>query len=213
LFAQIIPASEDKDKLERIDIIHYAKPGNGEKAKTTTCYKLLGYKWKTLPINYVINPSNPQGLSEEFITSAVSASAETWDAATSKELFNDAYSVNYSIQYGVQDFKNAIVLADYPNDNVIAITSYWRNPRTKAMVEFDIKFNTRFAWGDATINPSVMDLQDIATHELGHGVGLADVYNSACSEVTMYGYSGYGETKERTLESADITGLQLMYGA
>ena len=57
-----------------------------------------------------------------------------------------------------------------------------------------------------------MDLQNIATHELGHSAGLNDIYSSTCSEVTMYGYSSYGETKKRTLEQPDITGLQKIYG-
>ena len=210
----IAESDKQKDKLERIDLIHYAKPENpGKPGKTETCYKLFGYNWKILPVSYVINPSNPQGLDEGFITSAISASAKTWDLATTSELFNNNYIINYSVNYGVFDYKNAIVFGDYPNDNVIAVTSYWRNPKTKALVEFDILFNTRYAWGDATINPELMDLQNIATHELGHGVGLADLYSTFCSEVTMYGYSTYGETKERSLETADITGLQAMYGA
>lgn len=57
-----------------------------------------------------------------------------------------------------------------------------------------------------------MDLQNIATHELGHGVGPGDIYSSSCSEVTMYGYSSYGENKKRALEQQDIIGLQKMYG-
>jgi tryptophanase len=47
----------------------------------------------------------------------------------------------------------------------------------------------------------------------GHGVGLDDVYDTACSEVTMYGYSTYGEIKKRDLETPDIIGLQKLYGA
>jgi len=58
-----------------------------------------------------------------------------------------------------------------------------------------------------------MDLENIAVHELGHTVGLSDIYSTACSEVTMYGYSTEGETSKRTLEQPDITGLQRMYGA
>jgi len=57
-----------------------------------------------------------------------------------------------------------------------------------------------------------MDLQNIATHEIGHGVGLADVYQTACSEVTMYSYSTEGEIIKRTFETPDITGLQKLYG-
>lgn len=200
-------------QLDRVDFIHYAKPENpGKTPKTGTCYKLMGVKWSSVPVNYVINPSNSQGLDENFVTSAISTSAETWDAATSSELFNNDYSVNYSIVYGVQDYKNAIDFGDYLDDNVIAVTSVWYTRVGKRIVEFDQRYNTRFSWGDADVNSSLMDLQNIATHELGHGVGLDDIYSSSCSQVTMYGYSTEGETSKRTLEQPDITGLQNMYG-
>jgi len=199
--------------FEKATFVHYAKSQNPKPAKAATCYKLMGVKWGTLPVNYAINPSNPQGLEEGFVTSAISTSAEMWDAATSKELFNDAYGVDYTVQYGVQDFKDAIAFGDYPNSGVIAVTSVWYNRFTRRIVEFDMLFNTDFAWGDATVDPAKMDLQNIATHELGHSVGLSDIYSSACSAVTMYGYSNYGETQKRSLEQPDITGLQKIYGA
>lgn len=206
------PVIDENWELERIDFIHYAKPENlGNPGKTETCYKLMGIKWKSLPVSYVINPSNPQSLSEEFVTSAISTSAETWDASTSSGLFADTYTVNYTATYGVQNFLNTIDFGDYPDNRVIAITSVWYTPKGRQIVEFDIRFNTRFSWGDA--NPEKMDLQNIATHELGHGVGLDDIYSTTCSAVTMYGYSSYGETQKRTLEQPDITGLQKMYGA
>ncbi|MBI2575132.1 matrixin family metalloprotease [Candidatus Woesearchaeota archaeon] len=207
------PVIDERWGLERVDFIHYARPENpGKGQKAATCYKLLGVKWKTLPVSYVINPSNPYNMSEGFVTGAVSASAETWDAATSAELFNDAYSVDYSADYGVQNFVNALAFGDYPDSGVIAVTSVWYTPVGKRIVEFDMLFNTRFAWGDATANPAVMDLQNIATHELGHAAGLDDIYSTSCSAVTMYGYSSYGEMSKRTLEQPDVTGLQRMYG-
>lgn len=200
--------------LERVDFIHYAKPTNQAKAQqSVNCYQLLGAKWNTFPVNYMINPSNPQNLTESFIAKSISTSAETWDAATSKGLFNNVYAIDYGVVYGVQDFKNAITIGDYPDNNVIAITSVWFTRVGKKIVEFDQLYNTRFNWGDATINSGVMDLQNIATHELGHAVGLDDIYITTCSTVTMYGYSGYGDVQKRTLEQPDITGLQKMYGA
>lgn len=208
------PVIDENWDLERVDFIHYVKPPNvGGGPKGETCYKLMGVRWKAFPVNYVINPTNPQGLAEGFVTSAISTSAETWDAATSTELFNDAYAVNYSAQYGVQNYRNEIDFSDYPDDNVIAVTSVWYTPVGKRIVEFDMRLNTRFSWGDATVNNATMDLQNIATHELGHGAGLADIYSTACSQVTMYGYSAYGETNKRTLGQPDITGMQQMYGA
>jgi len=205
------PVIDENWDLERVDFIHYAKPENpGNPGKAETCYKLMGIKWKSLPVNYVINPNNADGLSESFVVSAISTSAETWDAFTSSGLLNDVYSIDYTATYGVQNFVNAIDFGDYPDDRVIAVTSVWYTPRGKQIVEFDLRFNTRFSWGDA--NPEKMDLQNIATHELGHGIGLDDIYSTTCSEVTMYGYSSYGEVQGRTLEQPDITGLQKMYG-
>jgi len=199
-------------ELERVDFIHYAKPEKpGMPGKTETCYKLLGVKWNVLPVDYVINPTN-SGLLEEFVTNAISTSAETWDDATSNELFENVYTIDNTAQYGVQNFENALAFGNYPDANVIAVTSIWYTRRGKQIVEFDILFDTDFTWGDATLNPELMDLQNIATHELGHGIGLADIYTSTCSAVTMHGYSTEGETSKRTLEQPDIMGLQKMYG-
>lgn len=199
--------------LERIDFIHFVKPDNPARPpKTETCYKLMGVKWATFPVNYIINPENPQRLDELFITSAISTSAETWDAATSTELLNDSYSVDSNVQYGVQDYKNAIAFGNYPQDNVIAVTSVWYTRVGKRIVEFDMLFDTDFMWGDATNNTSLMDLQNIATHELGHAVGLSDIYSTSCSYVTMYGYSTEGDIEKRTLEAPDVAGIQKLYG-
>ncbi|PIY90859.1 MAG: hypothetical protein COY72_01225 [Candidatus Nealsonbacteria bacterium CG_4_10_14_0_8_um_filter_35_10] len=205
--------------LEKIEFIHwkkdFAKPEGAKVPKPPSCYKFLTptkVKWTVLPANYVINPTNPQYLGEDFIKSAVFNSAETWDAATSKELMNDTYTIDYTATYGVQDYENAITFGNYPTAGVIAVTTVWYNPATKAIVEFDVMFDTDWTWGDATASSTVMDLQNIATHELGHGVGLADVYDTVCSTVTMYGYSDYGEIQKKTLETPDITGLQTLYG-
>ena len=159
----------------------------------------------------VINPSNPQFLSESFVVSTLSKSVETWDSATSRELFNNAYQINYSAQPGIRDGKNTFGFTFYPNNNVIAVTSVWMT-FTGQIVEADIQFNNVFTWGDATLNPNVMDLENIGVHEIGHVDGLGDIYSSSCSSVTMYGYSDYGETAKRTLETPDITGLRKLYG-
>lgn len=200
-------------ELDSFEFIHYAKPpwaGGGDKG--TKCFKLLGVKWKDFPVDYTINPTNSQSLSESFITDTLSASAEIWDDATSKELLNDIYIIDYTAQYGVQDFENTLEFGNYPNEGVIAVTTIWFTRKGRQIVEFDILFNEQFAWGDADIDPNLMDLKNIAVHELGHGMGLDDIYSTSCTDVTMYGYSTEGETSKITLESADITGLQKMYG-
>jgi hypothetical protein len=206
---------QPKEPLDKITFIHYkdgkVKIANPGKPQAEKCYKLMGVKWKNLPVSYAINPANLQELPETFVTSGISASAETWDNATSGELFSNAYTVNYKAQYGLQNYENAVVFGDYPNDKVIAVTTVWYTRVGKQIVEFDMLLNTRFVWGDAAIDPTKMDLQNIATHELGHSIGLSDLYN-ACTEETMYGYSTEGETKKRDLNTGDMAGLLALYG-
>jgi len=140
-------------------------------------------------------------------------------------LFNDIYTVNYSATWDTEapDYKNELVFGDYHEEGVIAVCIVWGYfrgpPSTRRIVEFDIMFNTDYTWGYAGVtdedNPydlDIMDLQNIATHELGHSVGLGDLYDDVASEETMYGLSEYGETKKRTLYLGDIAGIQKLYG-
>lgn len=209
--------------LEKIVYIHYkkdfAKPpwaGGGKKEpKEPKCYGFLGrgVSWKELSVNYVIHPDV-----ETTVPGAIFASAEAWDAAISQELFSNTYELDVTATWDsdAPDGRNEFVFGDYPDDRVIAVAVVWGYfsgpPGLRKIVEFDVLFDTDFVWGNATIDPTVMDLQNIATHEIGHGVGLADIYEDSCSEVTMYGYSTKGETKKRTLEPQDITGIQKLYG-
>ncbi len=179
-------------------------PGSG------TCWGTFA-TWNTsIPVSYVINPTNSQGLDATFVTSAISTSAETWDNVTSKELFNNTYVIDSHAKYGRLDGKNSIVFGK-ASPGIIAVTSTWYHVDTGQIIEFDMKFNTYYHWGNADLNSKVMDLQDIATHELGHSVGMKDVYDASCSNVTMYGYGSAGETYKRTLEPADIEGLLSLY--
>jgi len=192
---------------------------NGDNGEEEGYYTFLarGVKWKETPVSYVINPTNPDGLPADFITGAISASAGEWDSWTSANLFG-SYTVDNSASWDTEtpDYENELVFGDYPQDGVIAVCIVWGYftgpPSTRRIVEFDIMFDTDFTWGDAELDSTVMDLQNIATHELGHGVGLGDLYDNVASDETMYGYSEYGETKKRTLHFGDKAGIQELYG-
>jgi len=217
----VIDETEDGDwDLVRVDFIHFAKPdkpgkpgnGGGGGSSGPTCYGSLGVKWKNFPVAYTVNPSNPDNLTEAFVTATIANSSDSWDAETSLEVLDDVYTIDYAAQYGVQDYENVITFGDYPDSGVIGVTSVWFTRRGKKIVEFDMLLNTDFIWGDASIDPSVMDLENIVTHEMGHAIGLDDIYNSTCTHVTMYGYSTQGDINKRSLEVEDIAGLQSIYG-
>lgn len=199
--------------LERTIFIHYANGKVIAKGRVATCYKLLKVKWKLLPVSYVINPEL-----EGIVPGAIFTGNEAWDDATSQELFNDNYAIDPSADWDSDspDGRNEYSLGNYPQSGVIAVTVIWSGipigSKGRQIIDFDVMFDTDWTWGDAMVNPSVMDIQNIVTHETGHGLGLADIYSSACSTVTMYGYSDYGETQKRTLEAPDTLGLQKLYG-
>ena len=226
-FLMTIPlaAANSRPPLNKIVFLYregFAKPpgtpGKGPPGGEKEYYAFLekGVKWKELPVNYVIDPDY-SGLSVSFVVEAISNAAEEWDAHTSTDLFG-SYEPVYDATFDTdsRDGRNELLFGNYSEAGVIAVTVVWGYfygpPGLREIIEFDILFDTDFTWEDATVNQTVMDLQNIATHEFGHGVGLADLYDDQCFEQTMYGYATYGETKKRTLNTGDIAGIQALYG-
>jgi Matrixin len=189
----------------------YARPG-GSLGGGGKGYTLTGYHWDTLPVAIIVNPTY-NGLSENFVLSAVDAGAETWDAATGMELVHTSTDSSATADTSTADGKNEVVFGNLGDSRIIAQCTYWYYLGSKHLADFDIVFNTQFGWGDASTDASKMDLQNIATHEIGHGFGLGDIYQSKLSALTMYGYAGEGQTNKRTLEPGDIAGIQALYGA
>jgi hypothetical protein len=215
---EIVGLSPDgKDFLVKGVIVHYKnKEANAKSSKqggttTNSCSKTFS-KWGTTPVSYIVNTTNSQGLDPLFIQNAIMNGVNEWDTHTSRNLVVDTYTVDNTVKWGVQDFKNAIVFGNVTDADTIAVTTYWRYLRGGNLAEFDILMDEDFAWGDATIDPIKMDFQNIFTHEFGHGLGLSDIYTSTCNTQTMFGYSWEGDYLKRTLESGDISGLQRLYG-
>jgi hypothetical protein len=213
LVSSIAFAKPYKEPVDSITLIHYID-GRVKLVGGGSCSKLLGVKWETLPVSYVINPGT---YNQNFVTGAITAATKTWDDATTSTSLFDGYTPDYSATWGNQDGKNAYVFGSY-SSGVIAVTTYWYYRNSKHFVEYDVLFNTYYNWYDCkktpelcTVNNKAMDLQTIALHETGHGIGLADVYQKACGGVVMYGYGSYGEVR-RTLAQPDIAGLQMLYG-
>lgn len=98
----------------------------------------------------------------------------------------------------------------------LAVTYTWYNTSTGLVVEVDTIMNQKFPWfwnvaNNTCTDQNSYDAQDILTHELGHWMGLDDIYTSAYVDNTMYGYGSKGETKKDTLTSGDIAGVVAIY--
>ena len=167
-------------------------------------------------------------MTEDEVLGAIGISAEewddgdyslsiggTWDGVT-PDLFDDVIATTdkgydeLAWTSDGLDGADTLVWGNYPTEGVIAVTILGYNPATKEIVEFDVVFDTDYGWS-TTEESGKMDLQNIATHELGHGVGLDDVTQDKASEETMYAYSTFGEIKKRDLYLGDQEGITRLY--
>lgn len=191
--------------------------GNGE-SNGSTCYGFLskGAKWKALE-PYLVNPANTKGLDETFVVSNLATDVEKWETAAGVDILGSGGATTETLVADLQspDDKNEVYFADIDSPGAIGVTIVWgifRGPPSgRELVEWDQVYDDYdFAWS-STGEAGKMDFENIATHELGHSVGLDDLYKDKCTEQTMYGYADYGETKKQTLEAGDIAGVKELY--
>jgi len=184
---------------------------------TSSCYTFLatGAKWKTTE-DYLVDPVNTGGLYGDFITSNLATDISKWETASGFNILGNGETGEVELsEIGTLNNKNEVMFADIDSPGAIGVTIIWGifggRPSSRVLVEWDMVFDDAdFDWSSAG-EVGKMDFENIATHELGHAVGMGDLYTNECSEQTMYGYAGYGETKKRTLESGDIAGISALY--
>ncbi len=209
--------------IKEMTFVHFAKPdsppGQSKKDKPEPepegIYELIGTKLFETVTYYVNTSGGPIDSDIEIIESF-----NTWDSAVTASLF--AYGGETSLSGRKYNGQNTVSWARIAPKSTIAIATFWYYsdgvPETfDEIIEFDIVFNSFLNWG---IDPddegpntltNAFDVQNIATHEVGHIVGLGDLYDNDNSYLTMYGYGSLGETQKISLEDGDIEGANLIY--
>lgn len=212
--------------VEGYAFIHYrvgtAKPpwadkGNGG-GTAESCFTFLsnGAKWRTVE-PWVVNPTNNNGLSSAFVVSNLDDNITKWEIAAGADVLGigSTTSLVLSADTSSPDAVNEVYFGDIASPGAIAVTIVWGYfsgpPQLRELIEWDMVFDeTDYSWSSSG-EAGTMDFENIATHELGHSVGLGDLYDSVCSEQTMYGFADLGETKKRSLETGDVNGMSRLY--
>ena len=219
-------STTSKGELVHLVSVYYAKPdvppGLTKKDEEPTPadnsgYALIGLEL-TATATYVVNLEGaPVGAVAE-IQEAFAA----WDSVTSMALFN--YGGDSVLRGWGFDGENTVSWVGIVPRDIVAVAHIWAlgdgdENGLLDIVEFDITFNALHKWG---IDPDdegpdrlkrEFDVQNVATHEVGHVLGLDDLYEEQYRELTMYGYTSKGETSKISLEQGDIDGAQFLYGA
>lgn len=197
---------------------HVIEPNHLGTCTTTTDarvadYGLAGWHLPSGGITWKLNESSvPASVGASAARAAITSSFDTWSSADSGKAFYDSGSTK--VKTTKFDGVNAILWKRL-SPSTIGVTYVWYKSSSGEVVEVDTALNSRYPWaifsstgGECQSSPDAYDLQDIATHEFGHWVGLDDLYNDVDKDLTMYGFGAGGELKKRTLGRGDVNGAK-----
>lgn len=85
----------------------------------------------------------------------------------------------------------------------LAVNYLWYS--TDSIVEVDLRFNPKYRWTHHGGGRQGYQVINVATHELGHQLGLDDL-GGEHSALTMFGQIGLGEVNKVTLGKGDLMG-------
>lgn len=175
----------------------------------TTAYSYLasGVKWRTFPVTFAIDAAN----SHVDINAAKTAVRKAFAAI---DALNQPAGIFFqeTSNYAAAKIKFTWKYIDGPFRQ-LGYTTFSYRTDTKALTSAIVTLDS----GDRYfISPtercggsgSLFDIQNIATHEIGHAINLGHVSDKLQS---MYPSSFAGETLKRTLGNGDIRGISNLY--
>ena len=172
---------------------------------------LSGAKWKTFPVTYKIHQGGLPSTGNRSEFAAVHAGFEAWENIEDSSI---TFSYGGTTETGVAalDYTNVISFQDDSFDfgsGVIAVTLtfYSRNFEEPPILDADILFNPNQIFSSDGA-PGTFDLQSIATHEIGHLLGLD---HAAIVSATMNPLAGSGVTFFRVLQTDDRIACSVLY--
>lgn len=223
-FAGSINAKGNDDVKLRV-FVHYPKAAP-KPATVAACtptvndqvnnYGLAGWHLPAAGVTYKINYGTvPSSVGSAAAQQAMASGFTAWSNADSEKVFK--YGGATTAKNAKRDYQN-IVAWGAIRSGAIAITYIWYYTSTGEVAEVDTIFNKllKWSWTDPStttadcVSSATYDVQNIATHEFGHWVGLDDLYDTASQDLTMYGYGTTGELKKNTLGLGDYNGTNVI---
>ena len=185
-------------------------------------YVLMGRKWTQKDPQVKMSLKDDAllaatGMSKTNVLGAVTAATNTWDDATNQNLFSDSGALLTTTANWKLDGVNNMAFTPYAADcSALAATGVWYKTQgipagqMYPIVESDMTFNSNMKW-TTTGEAGKLDFQSVVLHELGHTIGLGDLYNKAQfstdTRQVMHFYTGV----KRTLGNGDATGVWRLY--
>lgn len=193
---------------------------------TCTDFALEGIQWAGGRMTWEFNPLlAPTGALE-----SLQAAAAAWET----EFTTDAVAAVHGGDGSDAQLSFGGLTIDglaghrFDSRSIVSFPLTWNNPAsalavttctyfvaTGDIVECDIEFNRDVDWG-GLLSPGgtiAYDVQNAATHEFGHVLGLGHVPAPGAAALTMAPTAAAGETLKRSLGAGDILGVRALYPA
>jgi Matrixin len=171
-----------------------------------SAYTLKTAKWNSTPVAFYVNTENLDA-PPSAVLSAVQFGAYAWTNQSSAA-FSFYYAGSTSASTVTSNGKNEVFFRNASNGGAIATTyTYSSGGR---ILDTDIVFwdgGFQFFTGDSGCSGGFY-IEDVATHEFGHALGLG---HSAVSGATMYPSLGYCSVHARWLTDDDRQGVEALY--
>jgi hypothetical protein len=182
-------------------------------------------KWNQSRVRWFASDRGVNGVTVSQFQTAVAAGFATWEAVPTASISFQFVGFTSAAPFDDDGISTFGFTAEPDLDRVLGATSFVVDTLTGEIVESDVFFNSIFTWSTAaTGDASRFDLQSVATHEIGHFLGLG---HSAIGETeirpdggrrvlasgaVMFPISlGRGVTSDRTLQPDDIAGVSDLY--
>lgn len=182
-------------------------------------------RWPRSPVRWYATNRGVAGVTPSEFQTAVARAFATWEAVPTASVTFQFVGFTGADPFEDDDLPVLGFQSAPDMDRVLGATGFVVDFVTGEIVESDVFFNSFFTWSTAaTGDPASFDLQSVATHEIGHFIGLghsalgetevlpAGGRRVIASGAVMFPISfGRGNTADRTLQPDDIAGASDLY--
>jgi hypothetical protein len=204
--------AKDDNTFGTVSAVLYTTSNPGEPAFAT-----LPFKAPSTPMNILLKQSTrPSTIASVDFTTSIKNAGITWNndgGVRASNPFFGSVSDASSTQRAQANDKKFVHSFAYSTGNWLA--GNWLTSRNGVLIDSDVIYNKRYTFSTKQSNYPYVDLQTVALHELGHNVGLDDIYNKAAlkgDETEVMNDYHWGIPK-LTLGLGDKNGLKAIYGS
>jgi hypothetical protein len=170
-------------------------------------YVTTGHTWSARQVPFYVNPAN-QDVPEANALAAIRTGAQAWTDQTQAD-FSFYFAGTTTAASLENNGRNEVFFRDEASGSTAATAYYWWDSDGR-LLDADIVFwDGGFTFTTTGLGcTSAVYIEDIATHEFGHALGLS---HSPDNAATMYPRIGLCKTKWRSLAPDDIAGVEALY--